>query len=190
MRLYPPAPVITREVEEPFTLGGVALKQGMVLYVPIQAVHRHERLWDRPEQFDPTRFLGDAGRATMLIETLPAGRSGPIDANAWWVEARIVSRGLMDQGDAKTAYRLATLKLAKTADDIAEAEFHAGWYALRGLNDPAAAETHFKNLISASPKAHDQARGYYWLGRAAEAGGPGAAKEFYARSSDYPATFY
>jgi cytochrome P450 len=76
MRLYPPAPVITREVEEPFTLGGVALKQGMVLYVPIQAVHRHEQLWDRPEQFDPSRFLGDAARGRHRYAYLPFG-AGP-----------------------------------------------------------------------------------------------------------------
>jgi cytochrome P450 len=76
MRLYPPAPVITREVAEPFTLGGVALKQGMVLYVPIQAVHRHERLWDRPERFDPSRFLDEAGRGRHRYAYLPFG-AGP-----------------------------------------------------------------------------------------------------------------
>ncbi len=76
MRLFPPAPVITREVEEPFTLGGVALKQGWVLYVPIQAVHRHERLWEQPERFDPSRFLGEAGRGRHRYTYLPFG-AGP-----------------------------------------------------------------------------------------------------------------
>jgi cytochrome P450 len=76
MRLYPPAPVITRQVEAPFMLGDVALKEGMVLYVPIQAVHRHERLWDRPETFDPARFLGDAARGRHRYAYLPFG-AGP-----------------------------------------------------------------------------------------------------------------
>jgi cytochrome P450 len=76
MRLYPPAPVITRQVEEPFQLGGVALKQGMVLYVPIQAVHRHERLWGQPDLFDPARFAPDAVRARHRYAYLPFG-AGP-----------------------------------------------------------------------------------------------------------------
>ncbi|WP_310160318.1 cytochrome P450 [Bosea sp. BE125] len=76
MRLYPPVPAITRQVEEPFQLGGVALKQGMVLYVPIQAVHRHERLWDQPDLFDPARFLGEAARQRHRYAYLPFG-AGP-----------------------------------------------------------------------------------------------------------------
>jgi cytochrome P450 len=76
MRLYPPVPVITRQVEAPFTLGGVSLKEGMVLYAPIHAVHRHERLWDRPDAFDPTRFLGDAARGRHRYAHLPFG-AGP-----------------------------------------------------------------------------------------------------------------
>lgn len=76
MRLFPPAPVITRQVETPFTLGGVALQEGMVLYVPIHAVHRHERLWDRPGAFDPRRFIGDAPRSRHRYAYLPFG-AGP-----------------------------------------------------------------------------------------------------------------
>lgn len=76
MRLYPPAPVITRQVEAPFTLGGVSLKPGMVLYVPIQAVHRHEKLWERPEMFDPGRFAPDAARGRHRYAYLPFG-AGP-----------------------------------------------------------------------------------------------------------------
>lgn len=76
MRLYPPAPVITRQVKAPFSLGGVSLKEGMVLYVPIQAVHRHEQLWERPDVFDPTRFLGEATRGRHRYAYLPFG-AGP-----------------------------------------------------------------------------------------------------------------
>lgn len=76
MRLYPPAPVITRQVEAPFTLGGVSLKEGMVLYVPIQAVHRHERLWERPDVFDPSRFAPEAARGRHRYAYLPFG-AGP-----------------------------------------------------------------------------------------------------------------
>ena len=35
-----------------------------------------------------------------------------------------------------------------------------------------------------------RARAYYWLGRAAEAGGPGTARDFYEKAADYGTTFY
>lgn len=76
MRLYPPAPVLTREVREPFTLGGVPLREKAVLYVPIHAVHRHERLWKDPDRFDPERFLGDEPRTRHRYAYLPFG-AGP-----------------------------------------------------------------------------------------------------------------
>lgn len=144
-------------------------------------------LYASVKRFRQTRQYSDAAK---LLETVPHDSVTLIDPDAWWVEARIVSRGLMDHGDAKAAYKLATAHFAVSPDDIAEAEFHAGWYALRGLHDPGSAETHFQNILGASRKAHDQARGYYWLGRAAEAGGPGDAKDFYKKAADYPATFY
>jgi soluble lytic murein transglycosylase len=128
--------------------------------------------------------------AAKLLEKMPRDRTLLGDPDAWWVEARIVSRTLMDDGKAKDAYDLATAHLAETPDDIAEAEFHAGWYALRGLKDTKKAEDHFNALLKASAKAHDQARGYYWLGRTAQAGGPGVAKDFYRKAAFYPATYY
>lgn len=76
MRLYPPAPVLTREVREPFTLGGVPLPEKTVLYVPIHAVHRHEQLWRDPARFDPDRFLGEEPRARHRYAYLPFG-AGP-----------------------------------------------------------------------------------------------------------------
>jgi cytochrome P450 len=76
MRLYPPAPVITRQVEKPFELGGLSLGKGTVLYVPIQAVHRHEKLWVEPARFDPARFLPEAGKSRHRYAYLPFG-AGP-----------------------------------------------------------------------------------------------------------------
>ncbi|MBX9456290.1 MAG: lytic transglycosylase domain-containing protein [Rhizobium sp.] len=128
--------------------------------------------------------------AAALLESAPRDIAARVDPGAWWVEARIVSRGLMDEGNAKRAYRLAASHLAVEPSDIVEAEFHAGWFALRGLNDAKAAETHFKTLLAASPKAHDQSRALYWLGRTAEQGKDPQAQAYYKRAARFPATFY
>lgn len=128
--------------------------------------------------------------AATLLGSAPPDIEARVDPGAWWVEARIVSRGLMDEGDAKRAYSLAASHLATEVSDIVEAEFHAGWFALRGMKDAAAAEGHFKTLLAASPKAHDQARALYWLGRTAEMRKDPEARAYFKRAAHFPATFY
>lgn len=73
MRLYPPAPIIFRAVIEDFDLSGYPVKAGTVLVVPIYAVHRHAKLWDRPEMFDPARFEASAVKARHRLAFLPFG---------------------------------------------------------------------------------------------------------------------
>src|SRR5690606_17465576 len=101
-----------------------------------------------------------------------------------------VSRGLVDQGQFKAAYRIVANHAASSPTDIVEAEFHAGWYALRGLQDPKTAEAHFRKILDVSNGPISVSRAWYWIGRAAEAGGPGKASEFYAKAASYPTTFY
>jgi cytochrome P450 len=57
MRLYPPAPVLTRVAADDITLGEHAIANGTLVVIPIYAVHRHRAYWDDPDRFDPDRFL-------------------------------------------------------------------------------------------------------------------------------------
>jgi cytochrome P450 len=56
MRLYPPAPFISREPIEDDVCQGFALPKGAQIFVMPWTIHRHHRLWDRPEAFLPERF--------------------------------------------------------------------------------------------------------------------------------------
>ncbi|MGV2110894.1 cytochrome P450 [Agrobacterium salinitolerans] len=76
MRLYPPAPVITRTALQDFRLGEHDIPAGTVLYVPIYAVHRHTALWDEPERFDPSRFEPEKVKARHRYAYMPFG-AGP-----------------------------------------------------------------------------------------------------------------
>ncbi|OHZ40348.1 cytochrome P450 [Agrobacterium vitis] len=76
MRLYPPAPVITRTANEAFTLGQHHIQAGTILLGPIHAVHRHSLIWDRPEVFDPDRFAPEAVKARHRYAFMPFG-AGP-----------------------------------------------------------------------------------------------------------------
>lgn len=129
-------------------------------------------------------------KAAALLAKMPRDRAALVDPDEWWVEARIVSRDLFENGNARGAYRLAAAHLAQSPADIAEAEFHAGWYALRGLGDGKTAARHFANILKVAEGQISKARAHYWLGRAAEAGGPGEPSGHYARAARYPTAFY
>ena len=76
MRLYPPAPIITRTVLKDFQLGEYLIPEGTVLIVPIYAVHHHAALWSDPELFDPDRFSPENSRARHRYAYMPFG-AGP-----------------------------------------------------------------------------------------------------------------
>ncbi|WP_027999877.1 lytic transglycosylase domain-containing protein [Sinorhizobium arboris] len=128
--------------------------------------------------------------AARLLDQMPKDDSALVNPGEWWVEQRIVSRGLLDGGDFRGAYRIAANHAAKRAADRVDAEFHAGWYALRGLEEPEKAAQHFRRILEASSRPVSASRAWYWLGRAAEAGGPGDAREYFTNAARYPATFY
>jgi soluble lytic murein transglycosylase len=136
------------------------------------------------------RRQDDYVEAAKLLDKVPRDPAKLINATEWWNERRIVARGLADKGDFRAAYRLVANHVAQTAVDRADAEFHAGWYALRALHDPTAAETHFRKILEASSRPLSASRALYWLGRSAEAGGPGEARSFYDQAARYPGTYY
>ena len=81
------------------------------------------------------------------------------------------------------------IRPSKTSN-VVDAEFHAGWYALRGLNDPKAAATHFARIAAVADGPLSLSRAYYWLGRAAEAGGPGSAEAYFRQAAVFGTAFY
>ncbi|KQO75432.1 lytic transglycosylase domain-containing protein [Rhizobium sp. Leaf262] len=128
--------------------------------------------------------------AAKLLAQAPKEQAKLVNPGEWWNERRIVARGLADLGNFKDAYRIVADHSATSPVDIADAEFHAGWYALRALQDPVDAAKHFNLLLETSNRPLSASRAYYWLGRAAEAGGPGNAREFFTKAAAHPGTFY
>ncbi|WP_188410211.1 lytic transglycosylase domain-containing protein [Agaricicola taiwanensis] len=130
----------------------------------------------------------DAAKAVLAAPSNPAT---VIDGREWWNERRVLARELLDVGEAKTAYRVAASHASTSPADAADAEFHAGWIALRFLNDPQTAHKHFAKLeqIGSTPITLSRAR--YWLGRAAEASGNvGGARSYYESAAQFATTYY
>ena len=134
-------------------------------------------------------------KARDVLLTIP-GDSGKIgDAEAWWVERRIVARrsiGLDDSKAArKAAYKIAAAHGFAEGDEAIEGEFLAGWIALRYLNDPKTGLEHFQRLASLASSRTEKARAGYWTGRAYEAmGDKGSAKAAYRQASAYSTIYY
>ncbi len=128
--------------------------------------------------------------AAQVMLKAPVDRDSLVDPDAWWLERRVLSRELIDLGDMKLAYRIAAAHAAESPVEAADAEFHAGWYALRGLNDAKAGAEHFARIADVAAGPLSLSRAYYWLGRAVEAGAPGEARSWYEKAAAYGTTFY
>ena len=129
--------------------------------------------------------------AAAVLATAPTNPDVLVDGDEWWVERRIVARKLLDAGDAKTAYAVVSGHGARTPEKRIEAEFHAGWIALRFLADPEKAALHFARVAASAEGPNSLARGAYWQGRAAEAlGRADEARRFYEKAAAQPIAYY
>lgn len=106
-----------------------------------------------------------------------------------WTERNALSRQLLAAGDAPGAYAVAAGHGPIAPEQMVDAEFLAGFIALRFLTDPAKAAPHFQSLAALSQAAITQARAHYWLARAAAAEGQSPRAEYEAASA-WPTTFY
>ncbi len=93
MRVYPPAPGITiREAQEADEVCGFKVTPGMQIMIAPWVLHRHRRLWDHPERFDPTRFTKESSEKRPRFAYLPFG-GGPrvcIGATLAMTEATLI----------------------------------------------------------------------------------------------------
>jgi unspecific monooxygenase len=60
MRLYPPAFLIARAATGPDRIGDLVIDKGDVILMAPWLLHRHEKLWENPNAFIPTRFMAPA----------------------------------------------------------------------------------------------------------------------------------
>ncbi|MEP7240284.1 MAG: cytochrome P450 [Devosia sp.] len=73
MRLYPPAPSLNRMAIAADQAGRVAIPAGATVLVMPWIVHRHQKLWEAPEEFRPSRFLPGARESIDRYQYLPFG---------------------------------------------------------------------------------------------------------------------
>ena len=134
------------------------------------------------------RVKGNFAGALESLRHPPATLGRPA---LWWTERNFLARHLLERHDAAGAYALVLDHGQTSGPALAEAEFLAGWLALRRLGRPAEALAHFHRLFEAVTTPMSRARGAYWCGRAADALGDAAgAQAWYAKAAAFPTMFY
>jgi soluble lytic murein transglycosylase len=130
--------------------------------------------------------------AAQLMLSAPKDPNRLHNLNEWWIERRLLARKMIDVGEHRNAYLIARDAALPTRDIYkTEAEFTAGWIALRFLKDPALAAQHFARIGVGSANPTALARAGYWQGRAAEAAGRGQeARAAYGRAAEQSTSYY
>jgi len=76
LRLYPPVPMMIRTATKPEVFRDRKIRVGSHIVLSPWHLHRHERLWDQPDVFDPTRWATENGKTCAREAYIPFS-SGP-----------------------------------------------------------------------------------------------------------------
>lgn len=71
LRLYPPVPMMVRETTCPEVMRGRNAPKGSQVVLSPWHLHRHERLWNNPDGFDPTRWGTENGKKCQREAYIP-----------------------------------------------------------------------------------------------------------------------
>lgn len=71
LRLYPPVPMMVRETTCPEEMRQRKVTPGAQIVISPWHLHRHERIWERPDAFDPDRWAEEATRTSARDGYLP-----------------------------------------------------------------------------------------------------------------------
>jgi soluble lytic murein transglycosylase len=157
--------------------------------VPDSARHDAGYVFARAQWLRRQEKWAEAGRVMLSAPRDPALL---VNLDEWWNERRFIARGLLDLGDAATAYRVAADAAPPPKEsNRVEHEFTAGWIALRFLNNPNAAYQHFARVGHGAVHPLTLSRAEYWQGRAAEAAGRSSdARAHYQAAARHPTAYY
>ena len=169
-------------------LGLAALSSGAeyaLRRVPARLQHDEGLIFERLRW---RRRKGQDQAALDMLREAPAQVTHP---DLWWIERNYLARRAISAGRMRDAYEIATHHGLVNGSHFVEAEFLAGWVALRFLKEPKTALEHFEQLYDAAHYPVSLSRGAYWAGRAeAAAGDKDAATEWYHRAAGYLTTYY
>ncbi len=159
--------------------------QALVAKVPAAARQQEDFAYDYWRWTRRANRHADGG---AILVSLPAKLD---DGERWWKEIDVVVRSAIGAGHHTAAYDLARQHRQSGGESFNEAEFLAGFIALRLLNKPDLAEKHFAAIEARGQLGWEAARTNYWLARIAELKGDKArAQQRLTLAAAAASTFY
>ena len=76
MRLYPPVGFLARKAKKADQLYDREIKPGDTVFLNIYSLHRHQNLWDNPNEFEPNNFVKEKVETRNKFQHVPFG-AGP-----------------------------------------------------------------------------------------------------------------
>ncbi|MBR9970456.1 lytic transglycosylase domain-containing protein [Magnetospirillum sp. J10] len=142
--------------------------------------------------YDRVRWRRQKDMDEEAIDLLSHPARNQVRPDLWWLERGILARRALQKGLISRAYQMAAdHALDDSSAQFAEAEFLAGWIALRFLDDKETAATHFQKLWDKVTTPLSRSRAAYWAGRTAEARTDAkGAKDWYGRGAQYFTAYY
>ena len=175
--------------DTPNAAADIAALPAAARHSPLILLARARALRQSGDEDGAVRLWRNDGVAAERAAVAGADHAPAGIAARFWLERSILTRQLLADGRAADAYAVASGHAPLTGEAAADADFLAGFIALRFLHDPASALAQFQTLAASSGAAITQGRAWYWIGRAQAALGqdPHAA---YEKSAAWPTTFY
>ena len=160
----------------------------MLISVTTHLKRNRGLLHDRARWKRRTEEHSDATRILLEIESVP---TLPDAKYTLWQEQSRAIRHNINEGKYAEAYRLAIRHDFKSGFSFAQAEWTAGWIALKQFGNGGLALSHFSKLEKAVTAPISKARALYWMGRSYELlEDAQGANRAYARAAEYPLVFY
>lgn len=109
LRLYPPVPMMVRSGRKPERFRDRAIPAGAQMVLSPWHLHRHTRLWDNPDGFDPARWGTDNGKQNSRDAYMPFSAGARVCTGAGFA---------MVEGVLLLAHILKDLKVIAIPSDI------------------------------------------------------------------------
>ncbi|MEL6211326.1 MAG: lytic transglycosylase domain-containing protein, partial [Pseudomonadota bacterium] len=143
------------------------------------------------ERFAWRARKGRSEDAIALLRATSTGAAALGEPERWASWRRIYARQAMRDGDMPLAYEIASTHHLVAGAAFADLEWLAGYLALRFLEDPETALSHFERFEAAVKTPISLGRGGYWRGRAHTAlGDTEAAQQAYTQGATWQTSFY
>jgi soluble lytic murein transglycosylase len=140
--------------------------------------------------FERVRWRRQHDRDDEARDLLTHPSRNKVRPELWWQERAILARRALQKGLVSRAYQTASDHGLDGGTQYVDAEFLAGWIALRFLDDRETALSHFIRLHDWASHPISRARAAYWAGRGFESVGDAKARDWFTRSARYPTTYY